>query len=316
VLGHDLSPNRRLDARGAPSETIFGMVKGGNKSGGGNAHQRAIAAKAAGEKVGPEMVIPGTELRQENARRGLPFRTDFSLAFLVAVVTALLSVFPPDTKIHATIWIVALIILSFYPVLHLSYWWTREEKRKTCVLTVILLLILGAWLHSKFWQNFHSFLSFAAEPDLLASTVPDSNPIRLSVTEASQQPIQNLDLTVHILDKSEDYLRGMHQMSNIPGVWITGPEVPDATAWVKGPDGQSFALSAQDALGELPIGRHWVASCPRLTPDSPLRLAIGTITKDKNPPKGIRVSGDYEVVENGGIRVVTFDEVVKIIKSD
>jgi len=293
-----------------PDESIAGMAKG--KSSGGNAHQRAIDAKIAEEKVEARAITPRKDVPWENARTSSPFRTEISLALVVAVITTLLNVFLPVTKIHAVLWIIALVILSIYPSLHFSFWWTSNSKRRSYSLTVILLLLFAVWLQMKFWQNFHLSLSFSAEPDLLASTTRDSNPVRLSVTNAEEEPIQNLDLTVAVLDKSDDYLRGMRQMSNVPGVWIRGPAVPDATGWIKGTDGQSLALSAQDTLNELPVGRHWFASCPRLTPDSPLRLAIGMITKDRKIPKGLRVSGDYEVVESGGIRVVVFDEVVNI----
>lgn len=318
-----------------------GVYNGRTLMAGGNSHQRAIAeaakkrlgrepsgdrgikeelpARFAKRKVGPETDISQESTHPQDQGTQHHFRLDFSLTLVLAVMSQVCSLFPPSTKILAGIWIVVMTATAAYPLLHLSDWilrfcsWgKRRTKLKAIILALILLLTMATLLRIRLWSNFHSSLSFSAEPDILASTTRDSNPIRLSITDTNREPIQNLDLAVRILDKSEDYLGGMRQMSNIPGVWIRGPSVPDATAWIKGPDGQSFALSAQDALDELPVGRHWFATCPRLTPDSPLRLAIGTITKDKKPPKGIRVSGDYEVVESGGIRVVYFDEVVDI----
>jgi hypothetical protein len=280
---------------------------------GGSAHNRAVARVAGKNDARPEVVSNNTVKNGEPPNREtFRLRPDFSLTLALCVMTLILTIIPPSTRTSAVIWIVVLIATSVYPIFHISYWLTRKQKRWAYAITTIMLLAGTIFFQQHFWRNFHSLLLFSAEPDLLASTTRDSNPIRLSVANVDREPIQNLDLTVAVLDKSDDYLRGMRQMSNVPGVWIRGPAVPDATAWIKGTNGQPFALSSQDTINELPVGRHWFASCPRLTPGSSLRLAIGTSTKDQKLPKGLRVSGDYEVVESGGIRVVVFDEVVNI----
>ena len=136
--------------------------------------------------------------------------------------------------------------------------------------------------------------------------------IRLLVGNMSQYSVQNIDLTVRVLDNSEDVFVGMGQLSDIPGVQFNGPKAPDMivqTDHTNISSRDTWAMSSSP----FPWGYSWNVFCPRLPREGELRLVVAAIHKqDFAPPKNLRVVGSFEVVSSEGIKVVSVDKTLSV----
>lgn len=143
--------------------------------------------------------------------------------------------------------------------------------------------------------------------------------IRVNIDNVSRVPIQNLDLTLQVLDKSGDLIAGMGQMSNILGLEFHGPELPDMGVRLRGKDGLSYDFFMRDFVspGEQfpPWGDYWRLLCPRLPVGITLRLVVPAVhMEDKTAPKHFRILGTYDSpIESGGKRL-GFDNILDVTR--
>jgi hypothetical protein len=143
--------------------------------------------------------------------------------------------------------------------------------------------------------------------------------IRVNIDNVSGAPIQNLDLTLRILDKSGDLIAGMGQMSDILGLEFHGPELPDMGMQLRGQDGQLYDLFMRDFLppGEQfpPWGDHWRLLCPRLPVGIPLRLIVPCVhMEDKMAPKQLRIIGTYDPPFESGGKRMGFNNILNVTR--
>lgn len=102
--------------------------------------------RAAGRELAKLLV------RQDKKEAG--FRWDITLAFVGLGMAILLTFVPPQTKIAAIFWLIALYGVFVYPALHLAEWLIRSEKKLairvgalTFLACVVLAFATYVWPH-------------------------------------------------------------------------------------------------------------------------------------------------------------------------
>ena len=152
--------------------------------------------------------------------------------------------------------------------------------------------------------------------------------VRIIIENISEAAIQNLDLTIRVLDKSGDLIGGMGQASDIGGVEFHGPESPEAGLRLLGDDGKVYDTFFRDFLpkGETfpPFGDHWGMFCPRLPTGISLRLVVAAINIDDKvtrdtfkgyeAPKHLRLIGSYDSPEKESGKRVKFEQLLDITR--
>ena len=142
--------------------------------------------------------------------------------------------------------------------------------------------------------------------------------VRLTIEDISDSPIQNVNLTVEVLDEN-GALFAMGQMGGIPGVEFHPPELPDIGIQLIGKDGQTSTVTARDlfamaAQGKtMPsMGKQYKLFCPRLIPKAPLRLVVATGDDKGELTNNLRIFGTYETMPSEGSRLVKIDKTAHV----
>jgi hypothetical protein len=145
--------------------------------------------------------------------------------------------------------------------------------------------------------------------------------IRLTVTSKARFPIQNLNLSVWMMDKG-DAIVGMAQTDPEPqGCVVRRPRGKDLPPLVlRGQDGSRADISdfMNDQMNALiPFRDHYDLLCQRILADEAVPLVIGALTQEKNgdmsvAPPDIHIKGDYETTAAEGSKRVPVDETVSI----
>jgi|SRR5665213_1346948 len=135
--------------------------------------------------------------------------------------------------------------------------------------------------------------------------------VRLSITNATDFPLQNLDLQVGALaNERKFWLVGIAQLSAIKAVEFRTPPVPSMDPIVlKDVNGKDTLLPFPfPDLLKTPPFPYYVVFCPRLGPHETIELILATITEgistSGNPPGQLRITGSSETaLSEGGKRV-------------
>lgn len=142
--------------------------------------------------------------------------------------------------------------------------------------------------------------------------------IRLTLENISGSPIQNLSLTVQVVD-SDGVLFDMGQMGNIPGVEFHAPAMPNMSVQLVGKDGQASTVTTRDmwALAskgkKMPsLGREYRLFCPRLIPKTPLILVVATGSNKRELTNNLRLVGSYELMPSAGSKLVSIDDTISV----
>jgi len=138
--------------------------------------------------------------------------------------------------------------------------------------------------------------------------------LRLVVQNLTEYPVRNLDSTVRVLDKSEDTLLGMGQVSDLAGVEFHAPEWGGPDLLLEGMDGQVYREHIGDSFHPS-FGGYWKTFCPKVSAGLPLRLAIAAMgNKAGATPKKLRVLGSYEAVSKEGSKFITFNGMIDVVR--
>ncbi|MGA2716909.1 MAG: hypothetical protein ABSG41_27800 [Bryobacteraceae bacterium] len=124
--------------------------------------------------------------------------------------------------------------------------------------------------------------------------------VRLTITNALNLPLQNLDLDISVTEGDPKAgIAGIAQLTNVTGVEFRKPpfQVPEPALRLKGDDGKSYNLPI---LGLSFLEEHRIVSdyrmfCPRLGQKDIIRLILATIhVGDHNrPPERLKITGTY-----------------------
>jgi hypothetical protein len=124
--------------------------------------------------------------------------------------------------------------------------------------------------------------------------------VRLTITNALDLPLQNLDLDINVTDGDPKAgIAGIAQLTNISSVEFRKPpfQVPEPALRLRGDDGKSYNLPwpGIDFLEEHRIVSNYGLFCPRLGHNGIIRLILATIHGgDHNrPPDRLKINGTY-----------------------
>jgi hypothetical protein len=142
--------------------------------------------------------------------------------------------------------------------------------------------------------------------------------LRITIENSAEPSIQNVDLTVQVLDKG--FIWDMGQLSSIPGIEFRPPDdFPDVGVRLYGTDGETSTVTLRDMLDHqgmkgLPFSDHYKVFCPRLIGKTQLRLILATETeKITGPtPTKVRIFGSYELMPGEGSKTVRIDTTVPV----
>ena len=135
--------------------------------------------------------------------------------------------------------------------------------------------------------------------------------VRLTIENTTDPLIQNLDLTVRVLDE-DSILFDMGQFgSSIPGVEFHAPPMPDLKLTLQGTDGETSTVSSRDSFAiafkgkKIPsLGQEYRLFCPRLIHDTPLIVVAATGSDKKQLTKQMKITGSYDTtIEGKGVHV-------------
>ncbi|HEY1803452.1 MAG TPA: hypothetical protein VGG45_03130 [Terracidiphilus sp.] len=313
------------------------------KNGGGNAHDRA-KARAEGKRFKSEVPMrpqgEGAEKPEEIWRSLFAWDTIFRwdvlnalvLSFFVAVGLAMLSCdwFPHNLLISQICFSLAGTLAVLAIVHHATT--ARGVKIGSKLLfciplssVVILIASYAIWAIQSHKPTFHPSIAMRIyvalghkKGDNVAGFVwPDGRfyDLRVVVGNISHYPVQNIDLTIKTIEKSDDTFWGMGQISDIPGVQVNTPtsRLPSGSLTLRGADGNDYILDTRDYPFANPFADHWNFFCPRLPIEGELRLSLAAIHPGDNAaPKKLRIVGSYEVISSGSVMVIPVDQTMSV----
>jgi hypothetical protein len=142
--------------------------------------------------------------------------------------------------------------------------------------------------------------------------------LQVTVQNTAEATIQNLDLTVQVLD--EGTILNMGQLSDISGIEFRPPDdAPDLGVTLIGKDGSVGTVTTRDIQNragvKFPIfSNHWKVFLPRLIGMAKLRLVLATETRKIVGviPTKVKVFGSYELMPGEGSKTVRVDTTVPI----
>jgi len=179
-------------------------------------------------------------------------------------------------------------------------------------------------------EHMHSELTFDASAPGLA--YPDGDhygikwhkefaEVRLTVTSKAQFPIQNVNLSIWTVDKT-DTLAGMAQSESEPqGCVVRRPRGPSLPPLVlRGNDGSNADItpSISDMVNaNWPLRDHYDLLCQRVLAGESITLVIAALMQKQNggislPPLFVHVKGNYETAATEGSKRVEVDEVLPV----
>jgi len=142
----------------------------------------------------------------------------------------------------------------------------------------------------------------------------DYGELDLDINNPQEEAIQNIDVTVQVLEGVIFY---MGQLSDVSGVESHPIGVPDLKAHYVGPAGKGFTLTFSGEMarvGDNPFSPTWKLFCPRLSGKTTLKLVLAT-SAEKNTgaqPTHVHVFGNYEHVDDGGRKTVRVNTKVAV----
>jgi hypothetical protein len=245
------------------------------------------------------------------------------------------------TSAHATLADAFFVLGAVLFIVKFASWEDARSHEKGLLITVFASVIAVVLTVGAVWGNHHlnkapasplplealSFDAYASNITYPKGTkVGDIEwmdgyiDVRLSIENNSDSLIQNLNLTIAVLDDG-GVLLDMGQMgSNIPGVEFHAPELPEMSVRVRGADGQDSIITSRDmvALGsngkKTPsLGKEYSLFCPRLFPNKGLlRLVLATGSNKGELTKVLRIAGTYETMPSTGSKLVTIDKTIHV----
>ncbi|MGA3292720.1 MAG: hypothetical protein ABSE45_01920 [Candidatus Acidiferrales bacterium] len=140
--------------------------------------------------------------------------------------------------------------------------------------------------------------------------------LRVTIENSSETTVQNLDVTVQVLDKG--IILDMGQMSDMPGVeFHLQDEDQDFSIQLRASDGSTATIRPKDSpppagLKSFFFTNHWKVFCPRLLGKTQLRLVLATNADEATRPTKVRVFGTYELMPSEGSKAVKVDTTIAI----
>ena len=316
---------------------------------GGNAHQRATAAKraeseqsgasritppnqptAANPVARPDDSTPVIDSRHESMR---PLNGAESIGLLGVLVGTLFVIIVPTVLSKLPAFLLVCFASAYF--IWLSHWTYRWKRWLRIVLILLTFVLLNVGVLPQFvaqWRLEHmrSELKFdgsapnVAYPDADHYGIKwskDFSELRLTIKSESTAPIQNLTLSVAVIEKGEA-IAGMAQPDQeTSGCVVRRPRenlVPEVL--LRGVDGSraNIAPFMNDMMNKGWVFRdHYDILCQRIMAGESIPLVMGTISEQRDgdmtvPPKRLHVTGDYETTAAEGSKRIRVDELVLV----
>jgi hypothetical protein len=251
------------------------------------------------------------------------FRSDdwaISLAFLGAIMTTLITWFPPQTIITAILGLTTLFAFGIYPAFHFGSLLSRKLKPLKYSI-FILWLFAVVRIGVSIWppQSHLSITSIATNLSSAKRTLHGGiewqdgwSELRVMINNPGPFSIQNVDLSIMTRNS---LILAMEQLSDVHNCEMKAVgSRPDNGIWLQNPDGtKGIWLSLKDMMRELPVlTPRWSVYCPRLIGNTELELILAVPMA--SPPTTLTVSGYYQLMPNEGSKNVKVNVIAHIQK--
>jgi len=222
-------------------------------TGGGNAHQRALAAKRAESVESAQSVVPlfdqssatKSAVPPDGSRQPFieyqhewthPLNRADSIGLLGVLVGTMFVILVPTVWYKVAAFALVCFALAYF--ICLSHWTCQSKIWIRVLLIALVLSVVAACVVPQLvaqWriEHMHSELKFEGTAPNLGFPDGDHNGIkwskefsevRLTIKSGSTAPIQNLNLSVSVMEKGEAIV-GMTQTDQEFGWWAGGPHL-------------------------------------------------------------------------------------------
>jgi hypothetical protein len=253
---------------------------------------------------------------------------------LLALVMGILFVI-----IVPTIWVKApaflLVCFGTGYLIWLSHWTYHIRRAVRFIAIVVIVSILCAGVIPQLvaqWHLEHLRSQLKFEGSAPGVSYPDGDhygiswsktyaEVRLTIKSGSPTPIQNLNISMAVMDKGFGIAGMVQSEPELGGCAVRRPrENLIAQMLIKGADGSraDIAPFMNDEMNKMPMPRdHYDLLCERVLANDSIPLVIATTAQKLEedtflPPPRFHITGDYETPATEGSKRVMVDEIVNI----